>query len=109
MDFLISPALAQGGAAPAGGGLVSLLPLVLMVVAFYFLLIRPQQKRAKEHREMVEAISPGAEVVTSGGLLGKVTKVGDQFLTVEVADGMEVRVQKHAIGAVMPKGTVKDA
>ncbi|MEO0425261.1 MAG: preprotein translocase subunit YajC [Pseudomonadota bacterium] len=109
MDFLISPAMAQGAAAPAGGSFLSLLPLVGMLVLFYFLLIRPQQKRAKEHRDMVESIAVGAEVVTSGGVLGKITKVGDQFFTVEVSDGVAIRVQKHAVGAVMPKGTVKGA
>ncbi|MEM9385896.1 MAG: preprotein translocase subunit YajC [Pseudomonadota bacterium] len=109
MDFLISPALAQGAEAPAGSVFGTLLFPILLIVIFYFLIIRPQQKRAKEHRDMVESVAVGAEVVTSGGVLGKVTKVGDQFFTVEVADGVAIRVQKHAVGAVMPKGTVKGA
>ncbi len=109
MDFLISSAWAQTAEAPAGGVLSSLLFPILLIVIFYFLLIRPQQKRAKEHREMVESIQSGAEVVTSGGVLGKVIEVGEQFFTVEIANGVAIKVQKHAIGAVMPKGTVKGA
>jgi preprotein translocase subunit YajC len=108
MDFLVSPAWAQAAEAQPSilGSL--LFPLILIAV-FYFLLIRPQQKRAKEHREMVESISAGAEVVTNGGVLGKVTSVGDQFFTLEISDGVQIKVQKHAVGAVMPKGTVKAA
>ena len=108
MDFFIQTANAQS----AGGGaadLMGLAPLVLIFVVFYFLLIRPQTKRQKEHREMVDAIAAGNEVVTAGGVLGKVIKVSDQFVTIEVADGVEIAVQKHTVGAVMPKGTVKSA
>ncbi len=107
MDFFIQNAWAQD--AGGGGGLLSLLPLVLIFVVFYFLLIRPQTKRQKEHREMVAALSTGDEVVTAGGVLGKITSVSDQFVHVEVADGVTLKVQKHTIGAVMPKGTVKSA
>jgi preprotein translocase subunit YajC len=74
---------------------------------FYFLLIRPQQKKQKEHRQMIEALSVGAEVVTGGGVLGKVTDLGEQFLTVEVADGVKIKVQRHSISAVLPKDTLK--
>jgi preprotein translocase subunit YajC len=98
--------------AQAAGGqnqLLGLLPLVVIFVLFYFLLIRPQQKKQKEHRLMVDALASGDEIVTGGGVLGKVTEVGDQFVTVEVADGVAVKVQKHTIGAVLPKGTVKSA
>lgn len=109
MDFLISPAMAQAGEAPAGSLFGTLLFPILLIVIFYFLIIRPQQKRAKEHREMVESITAGAEVVTSGGVLGKVTAVNEQFFSVEVANGVVIQVQKHAVGAVMPKGTVKTA
>ena len=109
MDFLISPAMAQAGQAPAGGGLSTLLFPIVLIAIFYFLIIRPQQKRQKEHREMVEAISTGTEVVTGGGVLGKVTNVSDQYLSVEIAEGVTIQVQKHAIGAVMPKGTIKGA
>ena len=96
MDFFIQTANAQA----AGGGaadLMGLAPLVLIFVVFYFLLIRPQTKRQKEHREMVEAIAAGNEVVTAGGVLGKVIKVSDQFVTIEVADGVEIAVQKHTV------------
>jgi preprotein translocase subunit YajC len=109
MEWLIPSAYAQaaGGAQP--NAFVQLLPLVLIFVVFYFLLIRPQAKRAKEHKAMVAALAVGDEVVTAGGILGKVTETGDQFLTVELADGVRVKVQRHTIGAVLPKGTLKNA
>ena len=107
MDFFIQNAWAQD--AGGGGGLLSLLPLVLIFVVFYFLLIRPQTKRQKEHREMVSQLGTGDEVVTAGGVLGKITEVSDQFVHVEVSDGVVLKVQKHTIGAVMPKGTIKNA
>jgi len=105
-DFLIAPAYAQDGAA---GGLASFLPLILIFVLFYFLLIRPQQKRQKEHQQMVTALSAGDEVVSGGGMLGKVTEVGEQFVTVEIASNVVVKLQKHTISSVMPKGTIKGA
>ncbi len=106
MDFFISNAYAQQ--APGGPeGLMSLLPLVLIFVVFYFLLIRPQTKRQKEHREMVAALAVGDEVATAGGLLGKVTAVKENFVRVEVADNVVLTVQRHTISAVMPKGTIK--
>ena len=105
MNFLISDAWAQADG--AGGGLLGLLPMVLIFVVFYFLLIRPQQKKAKEHRAMVAAVTKGDEVVTNGGLLGKVTDVDDNFASVEIASGITVKVQKAAISQLMPKGTVK--
>lgn len=106
MSFFIADAHAQaaGGAAPPG---IDLIFLVLLFVVFYFLLIRPQMKRAKEHKNMVASLAKGDEVVTGGGLLGRVTKVGDHFVTLEIADGLEVKVQKQALGSVMPKGTMK--
>jgi len=109
MEWLIPSAYAQaaGGAQP--NAFVQLLPLVLIFVVFYFLLIRPQAKRAKEHKAMVAALAVGDEVVTSGGLLGKITETGDQFLTVEIADGVRVKVQRHTVGTVLPKGTLKNA
>ncbi len=109
MDFFINTAQAQ--AAGAGGqGIMSalMLPLVLLVV-FYFLLIRPQNKRAKEQREMLSKIAEGDEVATTGGILGKVVSVGDQFLTLEVANGVSVKLQKHQVAQLLPKGTVKSA
>jgi preprotein translocase subunit YajC len=109
LDFFISSALAQDGAAPAGSGLMQFLPLIIIFVIFYFLLIRPQMKRAKEHKALVSGLSTGDEVVTNGGLLGKITNVGESFVSVEVAKGVEIKVQKHAIANVLPKGTVKSA
>jgi preprotein translocase subunit YajC len=114
MDWLISGALAQAtpGGAPASGpaGLLQgmLLPLLLLVV-FYFLLIRPQTKRAKEHRAMVAALAVGDEVVTNGGILGRIVEVGEQFLTIEIAEGVRVKVQRHTVSTVLPKGTLKSA
>jgi preprotein translocase subunit YajC len=109
MDWLIPSAWAQaaGGAQP--NAFVQLLPLVLIFVVFYFLLIRPQAKRAKEHKAMVAALAVGDEVVTSGGMLARVTEMGEQFLTVEVADGVRIKVQRHTITSVLPKGTIKSA
>ena len=86
---------------------MSLLPLILIFVVFYFFLIRPQMKQAREHKQMVEALAKGDEVVTSGGMLGKITKLGDTFINVEIAPNVEVKVQKHSVSAVMPKGTIK--
>jgi len=108
MDFLIASAYAQD-AAPQGGGLMSFLPLIIIFVIFYFLLIRPQMKRAKEHRQLVANLAKGDEIVTSGGLLGKILEVEDTFVTVELADNVVVRVQRHAVTSVMPKGTVKSS
>jgi preprotein translocase subunit YajC len=109
MDWLISSAWAQaaGGAQP--NAFMQLLPLVLIFVVFYFLLIRPQAKRAKEHKAMVAALGVGDEVATAGGILGKVTETGDQFLTLEVAEGVRVKVQRHTVTSVLPKGTIKNA
>jgi len=88
---------------------MSLLPMVLIFVVFYFLLIRPQTKRAKEHRALIAALEVGAEVATSGGIIGKVTEVTEQFLTVEIADNVQVKVQRHTVAQVLPKGTLKGA
>jgi preprotein translocase subunit YajC len=106
MSFFISDAMA---AAPQGQGdaLTSLLPLVLIFIVFYFLLIRPQSKKAKEHKQMVEALAKGDEIVTNGGLLGRITKVGDNFIELEVAEGVTVKVQRQAAASLMPKGTIK--
>jgi preprotein translocase subunit YajC len=107
MGWLIQDAHAQTEG--QGDQLLSLLPLVLIFVVFYFLLIRPQNKKQKEHKAMVSNIAVGDEVVTAGGVLGKVAEVSEQFLRIEVADGVELKVQRHTVGAVMPKGTVKSA
>ena len=104
MNFLISDAWAQAGG-DAGGGLFSLLPLVVIFILFYFLLIRPQQKRAKQHKEMVTALKKGEEIVTNGGLLGKVTDLDDNFISLEIASGLNAKVQRQSVAQVMPKGT----
>ncbi len=108
MGFLIDDAWAQGS---TGGGetWMTMLPLVLIFVVFYFLLIRPQSKRQKKHREMVSNLATGDEVVTAGGVLGKVTGVKEQFLTIEVAKDVELKIQRNTISRVMPKGTVSAA
>ena len=87
--------------------LMSMLPLVLMFVVLYFVMIRPQMKRQKEHRTMIEALAKGDEVATAGGLLGKVTELGDTYIGVELADGVEVQLQRSAVVQVLPKGTIK--
>lgn len=106
MSWLIEDAWAQGGA-QGGDPLMGLLLPVLLIVVFYFVLIRPQQKRQKEHRQMVQALGAGDEVVTGGGLLGTVREVGDLYVTVEFADNVAMKVQKNTIAAVLPKGTIK--
>ena len=106
--FFISNAYAQQtDALGLGGNLTSFLPLVLMFVVMYFLMIRPQQKRAKEQRAMMDALAKGDEVVTAGGMLGRVVKVVDAYVTIEVATGTEVTVQKSSITTLLPKGTLK--
>jgi len=88
---------------------MGLLPLVLMFVVLYFVMIRPQLKRQKEHKAMVEALAKGDEVVTAGGFLGKVSKIGDTYVGVELADGVEVQMQRSAVVQVLPKGTIKNS
>ncbi|HVQ05870.1 MAG TPA: preprotein translocase subunit YajC [Burkholderiaceae bacterium] len=109
--MIISQAFAQTAPAPSGGGtessLLSLLPLVLMFVVLYFIMIRPQMKRQKEHKAMVEALAKGDEVVTAGGVLGRVSKLGETYVHVEVATGIELQVQRSSIVQVLPKGTLK--
>lgn len=109
MSFLISDAHAQaaGGAAGGAGGLSQILVLVVFVVVFYFLLIRPQQKRAKEHQAMLSKLAAGDEVVSAGGILGRVIDIGDSFVTIEIADGVRIKVQKGQITSLVPKGTYK--
>jgi preprotein translocase subunit YajC len=106
--MLISNAFAQS--APAGGdagGLMSFIPLILMFVVLYFIMIRPQMKRQKETKAMLEALAAGDEVITAGGILGKVTAVKDQYVTVEIVPGTEIQMQKNAVTSVLPKGTIK--
>jgi len=108
MSFFISDALAQAAPSAQGDPLMSFLPLVILFVIFYFLLIRPQQKKAKEHKTMVANIAKGDEIVTQGGILGKVTNVSETILTCQIADNVEVKVQSHAVATVLPKGTIKN-
>jgi preprotein translocase subunit YajC len=105
----ISNAYAQsaGDALGLGGNLTTFLPLILMFVAMYFLMIRPQQKRAKEQKAMMDALAKGDEVITAGGMLGKVVKVTDAYVTLEVSSGTEVVVQKNSVTVLLPKGTLK--
>ena len=107
MKFLISDAWAQAGGG-GGSSMFSLLPLALIFVLFYFLLIRPQQKKKKEHKDMVAAMKVGDEVATNGGLLGKVTDLDDNLVTLDVAMGVNFQVQRHAIAQMVPKGTFKE-
>lgn len=107
--MFIANAYAQTAPAAGGMDLFGLLPLILMFVLLYFLLIRPQAKRAKEHRAMLAGLQKGDEVVTAGGTLGKVTKVGDNFVSVEIAPNVEIQVQRPSISTLLPKGTIKSA
>lgn len=109
MNLLLSEAWAQDGGGVTGGGpgFGLLFWMVLFFAIFYFMAIRPQQKRAKEHKSMIAALSKGDEIITSGGTLGRVTHVGEQFLTLEIAEGVSIKVQKGSVTAVMPKGTIK--
>lgn len=111
--MFISSAFAQTAPAAASGGgdmmsqLGSMLPLVLMFVVLYFVMIRPQMRKQKEHRSMIDALAKGDEVATAGGLIGKVTKMGEGYLSVEISTGVEVQLQRSAVVQVLPKGTIK--
>ena len=107
MDFFISNAYAQDAA--AAGGLMSFLPLIVIFAVFYFMLIRPQMKRTKEHRNLVAGLAKGDEVVTNGGVLGRITDVSESFVTLEIADSTQIKLQRQAVANVMPKGTIKSA
>ena len=105
--MFISSAYAQATTAAAPEqSLLGMLPLVLMFVVLYFVMIRPQMKRQKEHKAMIEALAKGDEVVTNGGLLGRVTRLGESYVHIEVASGVELQVQRHAVVQVLPKGTI---
>ncbi|HID99069.1 MAG TPA: preprotein translocase subunit YajC [Thiotrichaceae bacterium] len=107
MDFLIPNAWAEAASPATDAGFINLVMLIVLFVVFYFLLIRPQTKRVKEHKKMVDSLAKGDEIVTNGGLLGKITRLSDDFLTLEVAPNTEVKVQRQAISAVVPNGTMK--
>ncbi len=104
--MLISPAFAQASGG-GDGGLITLLPIVLMFVLLYFIMIRPQIKRQKEHRTMVEGLQKGDEVVTAGGVVGKISEIGDAYVSLEVAANTEISVQRSAVQTLLPKGTIK--
>lgn len=108
MNFLVADAWAQAAPAAQEPGAFAFLPLIILFVVFYLFLIRPQVKRQKEHQKLVQALGKGDEVVTSGGIAGRITEAGDSFLRVEIAKGVEVRVQRPAVTTVLPKGTLKD-
>ena len=105
--MLISPAYAQTPGLPGDAGIMNIGMLVLMLVVFWFILIRPQMKRAKEHKAMLETLEKGTEVVTAGGIVGKITKISDAYLTVEIANNTEIVVQKQSVQMLLPKGTMK--
>lgn len=106
MSFFISDAMAEG--AVQGDSIAGFIPIILIFILFYFLLIRPQAKKAKEHKGMVASLGKGDEVVTNGGILGRLIKVDESFLTLEIADGVAVKVQRQSIATLVPKGTYKD-
>ena len=103
--MIISPAYAQ--AAGGADSLMSFLPIILLFVILYFLMIRPQMKRAKEQKAMIEALQKGDEVVTAGGIVGRIAKMGDQYLSLEIAPNTEISVQRAAVQMILPKGTLK--
>lgn len=110
MSLLVSDAYAQSASGPlSGGGVGQIIILVVFVAVFYFLLIRPQQKRMKDQQAMLSRLAAGDEVVTSGGILGRITEVNDTFITLEIAEGVRIKVQKTQITQLMPKGTLKSA
>ena len=107
LNFLINDAWAQAAPQQGGGGTSFIIMMVVFIAIFYFILIRPQTKQAKEHKAMIEALGKGDEIVTNGGILGRINKIGDNFIAIEIAKDIEVKVQKQAITAVLPKGTLK--
>ncbi len=106
MNILIENAWAQSGES-GGDPLLGFLPLIIIFVVFYFLLIRPQSKKTKEHKEMISSLVVGNEVITAGGILGKIIEINEQYVHMEISDGVRVKVQRHTIGTLMPKGTIK--
>lgn len=105
--FFIQPAYAQAAAGGSGFDIMSMLPLLAIFVIFWFLILRPQQKKMKEHQAMLNAIEVGDEIITQGGIAGRVRKVGEQFMTLEIANNVEIQVQRSAVGAKLEKGTLK--
>ena len=109
LSFFISDAMADaaGAAQTPQSSIMGFLPLIIIFALFYFMLIRPQTKRAKEHKQMVASVQKGDEIVTNGGVLGKITDVGENFITLEIADNVQVKMQRTAIASLLPKGTYK--
>ena len=107
--MIVSPAYAQGAAPGGDASFMSFLPIILMFVLLYFLMIRPQMKRQKEHRQLVSSLAKGDEVVTNGGIAGRVDDVGETFITVEIAPNVKIKLQKSAVQQVLPKGTLKSS
>ena len=105
--MLISPAFAQGAPGAAGPGYEQFIIIIAMFAALYFFILRPQMKRAKDHKQMTEALQKGDEVITSGGVLGKITKIGDAYVSIEIAPDTEIQLQRSAIQTLLPKGTIK--
>ena len=105
--MIISSAFAQGLPGSGDGGLFGFLPIILMFVLLYFLMIRPQMKRAKEQKQMIESLQKGDEVITAGGVLGRITRLGDAYVSVEIAPETEISVQRAAVQTILPKGTLK--
>lgn len=105
--MLISQAWAQASGGGAGTDMLGLLPIVLMFVVLYFLMIRPQMKRAKEHKAMIEALQKGDEIVTAGGVVGRVVKINENYVSLQVAENVEIMVQRPSVQVVLPKGTIK--
>lgn len=105
--MLINEAWAQAGA-PPGADIWSMVPIILMFVVLYFIMIRPQMKRAKEHKAMVDALQKGDEVIAAGGVVGKVSKLSDNYVSMNIADNVEIQVQRSAVMLVLPKGTIKN-
>ena len=110
MSFFISDAMAQAASGGAGGspGFEGLLLPIGLIIMLYFLMIRPQMKRQKEHKKMVEALAKGDEVQTDGGLMGKITDIGENFATMEIAEGIEVKIRRQSVAAIMPKGSLEE-
>lgn len=109
MDFLISTAHAQAGAAAPGGMMQPVFLMVAMIALMYFMVFRPQSKKQKEHRELLARLAVGNEVVTTGGILGRITDAGETYLTLEVAKGVEIKIQRYQVVQVLPNGTIKSA
>ena len=105
--MLINEAWAQGGSPALGADIWSMLPIILMFVVLYFLMIRPQMKRAKEHKTMIEALQKGDEVVAAGGVLGRISKISESYITLQIASNVEIQVQRPAVQLLLPKGSIK--